>query len=499
MLGRRKTRPDADANASAGAVGGSMSAAPPTLLTTSAHASHIDLMHERMQQIQDAEEWENSHTSLVMKYNRASLAFWLLCICSLAFATLNGYHGFAASGGMAVGGAAVIIAVLYFTIELTVPVSAHLMSWGSKGQSRWAIRMIGLTAYVLGVCFSLLILQGKFSSGAGNSAARTQAAEAIVSMDQENLKRARQTAATLGPKLNGRSADSIMSEMKAILATPMSRRDTLGDVTDECQGTKRNQQQRDLCAKYDGLRTLHADAIAYARALAEIEKAGTNLLDKGRSEGIGMDVQDKIFARLLGTDLSNIQLFKASFIAVMAALLTHLLWAAHGMTVNHSIAKKRDETFEKKALGRALERDRVAKENAVARAAEEARVAREKAEAQAREAERMAKAEADRIAAETQAAFLAAKSGQTIAMAVANAPLREQPVAIQLQRYFTERCIQGPEFTMPVGIFHDDYNVWCRGHMLQPVTVDRFVQLVKEIGMHLSVDGRVVGAALRSR
>jgi hypothetical protein len=498
MLGRRKSRPDAGADASAGANTVASATASP-ILTSSAGASHIDLMSERLQRIQDEQEWENSHTALVMKYNRTSLAFWLLCICSLCFALLKGYHGFAASGGWVVGASAIIIAALYATIELTVPVSAHLMSWGSKGQSRWAIRLIGLSAYILGVAFSLLILQGKFSSGAGDSANRTAAAEAIVSMDQEQLKTARATAAALRPKVGDRSADSFMSEMKSILATSISKRDTLGDVTDECQGAKRDQKQRDLCGKYDGLRLKHADAIALARAEATIEKAGSNLLNKERSAGVGMDVQDKIFARVLGTDITNIQLFKASFIAVMAALLTHLLWAAHGMTVNHSIAKRRDETFEQKALGRALERDRVQRETAVQRAADEEtrRLANIQAETEA--AERRSRAEADRVAAETQAAFMAAKNGHQIATAVANAPLREQPVAIQVQRYFTERSLMGADFTMPVGLFHDDYNVWCRGHQLQAVTVDRFVELVKQIGLHISVDGRIVGAALRTR
>ena len=467
--------------------------------STSPTDTNLDLMQERLHQLKDQEEWENSHTSLVIKYNKSSVAFWLLCTCSLSFALLNGYHGFSTSGGIDAAASALIIAVLYFSIELTVPVSAHLMSWGSKGQSRIAVRAVGTISYVLGVCFSLLILQGKFSSGAGSSAAHSAAAEAVVSMDQERLKTARNTAAILRPKLNGRSADSIMSEMKSILSTTITKRDTLGDITDECQGVKRDQKQRDLCSKYDNLRILREDAIALAEADKTIEKSGTNLLDKNRSAGIGMDAQDKIFARLLSTDLSNVQLFKHSFIAVIAAMLTHLLWGAHGMTANRAIAKARDSNFEKKALSRALERNRAAEETAASRLEKERQAELERINAQARAAEATARAEAERIAAETQAAFLAQKNGHQIALAVANAPLKEQPVAIQLQRYFTERCLQGPDFTMPISLFHDDYNVWCRGHQLQPVTVDRFVQLVKDIGMNITIDGRILGAALRSR
>jgi hypothetical protein len=487
MLGRRDKRPEADASASAGGTA-SISIPVPT--------NHVELMQERLQRLHDEEKWASSHTTMVVAHNKASLAFWLLCSASLCFALLNGYHGFTSSGAFTAGMASVVIAILYFTIELTVPISAHLMSWGSKGQARWAIRMIGIAAYVLGVCFSLLILQGKFSSGANSAAVKADAAAALLSTDKEQLARARQTAAELRGKVGSRSADSIMSDMKAVLATQITKRDTLGDVTDECQGNRRNSQQRDLCAKYETLRSLHADAIALARADDVIEKSAGRLADGDRFTGIGGDAQDKIFSSLLGTSLDTIQLFKASFIAVMAALLTHLLWAAHGMTVNIAIAKHRDEMFEKNALGRALEREEDRKRNAAA----EAERARAEAERMAAAEKAARDAELARTAAETTAQFLAAKgTNNLVAQAVASAPLREQPVAIQLQRYFTERAIMGADFTMQVGIFHDDYAVWCQRNGLSPVPVDRFVQLVKDIGMHISVDGRVVGAALRSR
>jgi hypothetical protein len=68
-----------------------------------------------------------------------------------------------------------------------------------------------------------------------------------------------------------------------------------------------------------------------------------------------------------------------------------------------------------------------------------------------------------------------------------------------LQRYFTERAVQEPALAMQIGIFHDDYNRWSNQNGIVPVTVDRFVQLVKEIGMSVSSDGRIVGAAIKTR
>jgi hypothetical protein len=206
-----------------------------------------------------------------------------------------------------------------------------------------------------------------------------------------------------------------------------------------------------------------------------------------------------VFSTVIGTSLENVQLFKASFIALMAALLTHILWIAHGAMVNIAIVRKRDAMFEKNMLSRALERDRTRRETAAERAEAEraAELARIVAETQA--AKERSAAEAQRITAETQAAFMSQQTGHKIALAVASAPLREQPTVIQLQRYFTERAVQGNEFTMQIGIFHDDYNRWSNQHQIVPVTVDRFVQLVKEIGMAVSPDGRIVGAAIKTR
>lgn len=471
MLGLRKARPeDAGTSVSAGA-GGTTSA-----FTIPTPGTHLEMMEERLQRLQDEEVWQQSHTQLVISYNKTSLAFWLLCSASLCFALLNGYHGFSSSGAAVAGAAAFIIGFLYFTIELTVPVSAHLMSWGAKGQARWAVRVIGIIAYALGVAFSLLILQGKFSSGADTASARAEAQATVYATDREQLETARQTVSSLRARVGSKSPDSVLDEMKVLLAQPMNKRESLGDTTDECQGQRRTAKERDLCSQYDTLKRLHGDAVTYAKAQSDVARLAGNMTDVGRTSVRSADVQDKVIANLLGMKLENIQLFKASFIALMAALLTHLLWAAHGHTVNISIARKRDEVFEKNALKRALDRENSKK------AAEEA--------AQA--------AAARRTAEETTAAFMKAQgTHQKVASAIATAPLKEQPVVVQLQRYFTERAIMGTDFTMQVGMFHDDYSLWAKNQGLTPVTIDRFVSIVKDVGLGISADGRVVGAAIR--
>lgn len=488
MFGRRDERPDAGTQVSAG-VTASTSIPTPT--------DNVALMQERLAALQDQEHWASSHTSLVIAHNKTSVIFWLLCVASLCFATLNGYHGYTSSGAATAGLAAIVIGALYFTIELTVPISAHLMSWGSKGQSRWAIRIIGTLAFVLGVGFSLLILQGKFSSGASQSAVKAEVAQSMLGSDQERLKAARDNATKLKDRVAGKSPQSVIEEMKTLLSMPTNKRgETLGDASDECQGTRRTSQIREACAKYDALKSLHADAITYQKAMDDIEKFSINLSKSGRYDAVGNDAQDEMFSWMLGTSIKSIQLFKASFIAVMAALLTHLLWAAHGMTVNASIATHRDSMYEKGKLNRALSR-----EEQMAKAREQAKLDEEARTAAAAEAARLAEeVSKSRTAEETTAEFLAARGTNTkVAQAVAAAPLREQPAAIQVQKYFTDRTIMDTGLTMQLGIFHDDYSVWCRHNTLQALPIDRFKRLVEEIGLAVSQDGRIVGAALRSR
>jgi heme exporter protein D len=437
--------------------------------------NNIDALKERLERINDEAQWQQTHAALLWQHNVKSVGFWLLVTASGCFAILNGYHGYTTSGG-ALALAAVIIGVLYAIIECTVPISAHLMSWGAKGQARFMIRGMGFVAYCLGVSFSLLILQGKFSSGADSASAQAEAKATIYDTDRGQMARAKATVEALSAKVGTRSADSVSAEMKVILSQPTSKKTTLEETTDGCTGTRRTTQEKKLCGDYDTLRKLLEDAKSLDKANAEIARLSANLTDVSRTSTKSADASDKALAKIINVDLSNLQMFKASAIAMVAALLTHMLWAAHGMTVNGAIARKRAELMERNTLQRAVEREST----------------REERERIAAEVEKR------RIAEETSAAYLAAKgTNKMTVMASVSGPLIEQPAVVQLQRYFTERSMLGNDFSMQISQFHDDYSMWCRHQKLTAVSIERFVQLVKDIGMGISADGRVLGAAIK--
>jgi hypothetical protein len=427
--------------------------------------SNIELAREQLSSIEDLDYWNQSHKQLIIEYNKYSILFWVLSAASLCFSTLNAYHGFTTSGAFSVGMASFVIGFLYFVIEFTVPVSAHLMSWGSRGESRWTVRGLGIIAYTLGVVFSLLILQGKFSSGADTASAQSEGKAIVFSADKDGLLRAQEIVKSLSARVAGRSPESILAEMNSILATRTSGGLTLAEATTNCTGERKLSKQRSLCAQYDGLVRLREDALTVREANAKIDKLTDNLTDTTRVTTKSSDVQDRVISAVSGVPLENIQLFKSSIIAIMAALLTHMLWAAHGLTVNLAISKKRDQHFAKSRLRRVV-------------------------------------ANAERDAAtfvrQTEAQFMISRgTPERVARAVSMAPLREQPVATQIQTYFNNCAIIGDEFSMQAGIFHDHYCAWSRNEGVIPVSVDRFVAIVKDLQFGISQDGKIIGAAIK--
>jgi hypothetical protein len=426
---------------------------------------NIEDIKARLYSIEDEEFWQQSHRKLIISYNRSSMLFWALCFASLAFSTLNAYHGYTTSGAFSTGLVAVVIGCLYFVIELTVPISAHLMSWGSKGESRYAVRLLGLFAYTLGVIFSLLILQGKFASGADTATAQSEGRAVVFSSDVNGVKDAQETVKSLSGRLSGRSSDSILAEMNSILAIRTAKKETIAEATTNCTGDRNLSKERELCAKYDGLVRLHADAKTSEEAKQTIAKLSVNLLDTTRTSTKSSNVEDKVISALSGVPLENIQMFKSSIIAIMAALLTHLLWAAHGLTVNLSISRKRDQLFTKNRLTRAV------------------------ANADNMQA---------KFIADTQANFLLARgTPEKIAAAVSIAPLREQPVATQIQTYLNNCALLGDEYSMQAGTFHDHYCQWARNEGIVPISIDRFVATIKNLQFDVSSEGRVIGAAIK--
>lgn len=437
-----------------------------TPLHSSAAASSVETLEEQLHRIHDEEAWRQSHTRLILQYNASSLAFWLLAVASLGFATLNGFYGYQGASAEGAVAAALVVALIYAAIELTVPISAHLVSWEGQGAAKWAIRVIGTVAFCIGVGFSLLILQGKFATGADSSSARSSIVADTLSGDRASFKELQAQRTELARSVGVRDAASYETEIATLLATPIGRK-TVSDTTDDCSGTRRTGKEREVCADVDRLRRKAADAKSLASLDARIASIRSNLTGAVESGQLvrTADVQDKVISQLTGWNLDNIRLLKASFIAVLAGLITHMLWAAHGMTVNAAISKRRDEMMRKNSLQRAVDR----------RKAVEARTIEQ-----------------------TAAHFLsAAGANKRVATAISTAPLTEQPAIVQVQRFFTERGVLGEQFVCQIGLAHDEYVSWAKSNGLPVISVDRFASLAEQAGLGVTRDGKIVGAALK--
>jgi hypothetical protein len=428
-------------------------------------------MEEELHRLTDEKTWSDSHLQQVISHNVKSVAFWVLLTGTLCFACLNSYYGFSSTRlGENVLVSAIAIGILYFAMELTIPVSAHMLSWGAKGESRWLVRIAGAVAFGLGVSFSLLILQSKFSTGADTTAARSEARAAVASSDRSALAIAQKKVLDLTSRVGAKSEGQFQSEMAALLSTMVTRKENLGDRTDGCRGQQRSSNERDLCQKYNALSTGREEASALAQANADVNRLTGNMMNSNRSSVRTANAQDVVLAKILGTTPETVTMFKASIIAAIAALIIHMLWGAHGFMVNAAIKDERNAMLGRAKLERAVGR---------------------------------AKEVAQRSVLETVAQFQSAQSGIAIAHTLTNAPLREQPMAMQIHKYFTVRTNMGPAFSQQLGLVHDDYVMWCRDNQITHATVDRFGAMVKEIGVSANItvshDGRVVGAALRQR
>jgi hypothetical protein len=452
----RNTRPG-DATASSGSMGYVM----PANLTTGG----LEAIDERLHQIKDEEAWRNSHTKLVLKYNFSSLSFWLLLIASLCFASLNAHHGYL--GGLASGTiAAVVIAFIYFTIELTIPVSAHWVSWAGDGGHKWTVRLIGIIAYGLGVIFSLLILQGNFAKSADSTQANTEVASLAFASDTHGLKQAMEQREQLVSKVK-RSVSAVKTELDTVLAAPFGK-ETLSSKTEDCTARRRPGRERDLCEKVDALKVEGGNAEALATLDEQIEKLKTGLMDRSKTgDNVqSSDASNKALSKLTGYSTKSIEAYKPSLLAMIAAFITHILWGAHGMTVNSGIRGRQREHMEVSALTRAVEREH-----------------------------RKVKLTAE----ETNAEFARRQGMQeNVASTMMRSPLSEQPAAMQVQAFFTERTIMGDLYSQSVGIIHDDYAQWAKSGRLPILNISRFAEIVRGIGMAISADGRVLGAAIRS-
>lgn len=434
-----------------------------------------DLYREHLSRIQDEQDWQQSHLRHIITHNASNFAFWVLCAISCAFSLLNGWYGFNSTlaEGMVT---AVLIGFMYSMVELTVPISAQFMSWEGQGTSKWVLRIAGGVAYIGAVLFSLTILQGKFASTADSISARTEVVADTLQGASAEYKRLEKQVAALDGKVT-RTAAAITAEIDVVLASPIGQgkgAKTLREVTASCSGKRTTSVERERCAQVDSLkRELSvAESIEAARARMDVMRNTlTTAVAKGETARTS-DVAEKALAKATGINFDNIRLFKASVIATIAALVTHLLWAVYGAAANGTIARARTRTLAMRTLTRAVERTEGAAE-------------RERRELEAN----FQAAQTNRMGL-FQAAAKTAASGSTLR-------LNEQPAVEQVKSYLLAQCILGEQLYTSLGVLHDDYVVWAKSNGALGLSIDRMQVILRECGLKLAPDGRVLGVALR--
>lgn len=439
----------------------------------------IDELEERLQRLEDEESWEKSHTGLVLRHNFSSFPFYLLIIASCCFASLNALHGYngAVSQGTTV---ALAISALYFAIELTIPASSHMISWSGQGASTFLVRTIGLVSFCLAVFFSLLILQGKFSSSSETASRKSDIIRQTTRADQSSITQAISRRKELLEK-KSRPVATVEAE---ILAHKQLKTCGRRKRSDCWRGTS---QCTNATAK-----SSRAYCDVYARLLGELGVAKELVTLDNRIEKLKVDVttrddvvdsgqQDKIISTLTGIQESTVHLLKPSLLATVAALITHILWAGHGMVVNGTIVKKRAENLEKQRIRRKLDKAGTLKQTA-------------ELEAQ-RKAEDATALEERRQQEQTRQAF-AEKKVQAIS---ATAPLHERPLYMQVEAFIAEKCSVSDGLLGFLGEMHDEYSFWAQQNRCQQVPVARFKEILDSISFSVSNEGRVSGIALKTR
>ena len=443
---------------------GAVSAGVSIAASLDAHA-----IREQLAALEDEDQYNASHARNMLRHNVTSPLFWMLVVASTCFAGLNAHHGYVTSGGEAAIAVSVVIGMLYSVIEMTIPISAHLISWSAPGIAKVFIRLIGVVAFVLGVTFSLTILQSNFTTGAEQSQTRAENNADLLASDRAAFKQLTADVKSLSAELNGRSASSLDDDMKTLLAQPVTkgRPDTLADVTDSCTGERRTSKSREQCAQFDTLKRLRGKANDLATKQAELTQVSGRIRYASEDGTVTQaNKADAIIAGAFGFDVKNLTDIKPTIIALVAAFLTHILWAAHGASVNVSIARQRNSVLKKASLKRALiTHERVAGERA-------AMVTRE---------------------------FMEKRGGvhEKAAAAIANASLMDQPIQLQVTQFLNERAVLGAEFEQSIGLIHDEYSRWATSNNVERISIDKFRGVLKSLGLDVARDGRVLGAALK--
>lgn len=452
----------------------------------------VAALKDRLAQLSDHNAWESSYFRKAVTSNLKSVTFWPLATVTGAFALLNANHGYsttaanALSNGAGLDVVAALVAAIYFVVEITIPGSAHLISWNTDSRVRkFTVRLIGSIAFVLGVTFSLTILQSKFVSGSDSAAAVADVKADEFKANKTGFASTSALIAELRTKVKGKTPDGIMSDIGTLLSQPSSERSskTVADASDECTGSRKLAKVREVCAEVDSLKRLYNDA----KSLERLEGQAADFkqeLTSGKRGPLVADARagDKILASITGLKIDALREWKSAMIPLVAALITHLLWTAHAFTINSSLENTRRAQAESVSLSRAIERLETAKARNVA---------------------------------ETAAAFSSAVRTVPIPNAVSHgvqtvtgAPLLAHDGTMNAhvtatQKFLLERTIMGDGYTQSIGIVYDHYTEWMNnpnsGVGLKALPLDRFkFLLTASMGLRVTDDGKLIGVAVKA-
>lgn len=490
MWGKRRATAAAQA-------GGHDGLRAPQVVSVRDQAGTTQRLREELAALEDEDGWHKQHAKLVRRYNLTSPYFYVLAAASLCFAVLNGIHGYTTSNGggvdfsSAMFWTAVVIGGLYFTVELTIPVSSHFVSWSSEGWSRWLVRCVGVLAFAFGVMFSLTILQSKFTSSSDSAVTAMTTKAKLRSSESDDFDSLTTQIAELTVKVKGRSVDSIRRDIATALAQPVTKTKTVDEVTDGCTGPRKEAKAREVCAEVDSLNRMLGNAQDLEKLTGRRDDLAAALASSGTR---GMVVGDALsserpLAALLGWDANKLRMMKSAGVAAIAALLTHMLWLGYGAMVNSAVSAQRQIAIKRASLTRAVARSEA---EDVARAGDISATFASK-----RGAHGMPGAIPPPLPA--MAVGLGVHAPHVTVGAGGHSPIHEQQLIVQVQAFFNDQTVLGDAYAESIGAIHNAYMDWCRAQapQLAPARLDRFHHIVTQLHFVVTENGRVLGAALK--
>ena len=322
-------------------------------------SSEIEKARAELERLSDIEVWQRSAVWHIFWLNFRSIRFYILSTGTFCFAALNGIHGYQA--GISQGtSTAIAIAALYAAVEFSIPISAHMATWsGTKSGSKYAIRILGTVTLLLGMLFSLLILQGKFSSSSDGiflkSEVTKQATNAELSSMRQAVRR-RNYLASLNLLPPAAIKSKILS-LKQEKSCGRRGRSLCWKSTKGCTNATAS-KSLDFCRRYATLASNLASSIELGRLNKRIDRLKVDVTSSS-TEGIVSESNDEVISLVTGLKKATIQLVKPSLLATIVAIIIHIMWSAHGMMVNSSVSSRMDEFLKRRELERFVESSRV--------------------------------------------------------------------------------------------------------------------------------------------